>query len=147
MLAFLLVSCKIEGKLTILLEGMTVELEVIPSSTENKISHSTNSGNFYQISPLIENLLLVPRTGTGVKPPIFRLDSTNSSSNFLRFIERVELVFNKNVKSVLTGKFLYWQTFAVDAAHSDLKVRPFLLEFPLLTQYLLLNSVWESVFA
>lgn len=36
LLAFLLVSCKMEGKLTILLDGMTVELEVIPSSTSKK---------------------------------------------------------------------------------------------------------------
>jgi len=38
------------------------------------------------------NLLLVPRTGTGVGiGPILRLDSTSSSSNFLRLIDRVEL--------------------------------------------------------
>ena len=33
LLAFLRVSCKMEGRLTILLEGMTVELDVRPSST------------------------------------------------------------------------------------------------------------------
>jgi hypothetical protein len=41
LLAFLLVSCKIEGKLTILFEGMTVELEVIPSSTVAKLLDSS----------------------------------------------------------------------------------------------------------
>lgn len=46
----------------------------------------------------MENLLdrVEPRTGTGVKLPMLRLDSTNSSSNFLRLIDRVEL--GENVK-------------------------------------------------
>jgi hypothetical protein len=52
--------------------------------------------------PLIENLLLVPRTGIGVKfeLPILRLDSTSSSSNFFRLIERVELVRNESISNV-----------------------------------------------
>ena len=37
LLAFRLVSCKIDGRLTILLDGMTVELEVRPSSTKNHV--------------------------------------------------------------------------------------------------------------
>lgn len=42
--------------------------------------------------PFIGNLLLVPRTGTGVGiGPMLRLDSTSSSSNFLLLMDRVEL--------------------------------------------------------
>lgn len=55
--------------------------------------------------PLIENLLLVPRTGTGVRPPILRLDSTSSSSNFLRLMERVELIHNANLSLSFEKKF------------------------------------------
>lgn len=82
-----------------LFEGTTVELEVIPSSTVLWLDSIQYQQDFLENSPLIENRLRVPRTGIGVKaePPILRLDSTSSSSNFLRLIERVELVRNLGI--------------------------------------------------
>jgi len=67
------------------------------------------------------NLLLVPRTGTGVGiGPILRLDSTSSSSNFLRLIDRVELRKTQIIQANFSRNVhisLKCQTFVVDFGH------------------------------
>ncbi len=77
----------------------------VPLQLKSKIDELYNRKNWksnWMNIQLAENRLRVPRTGRGAncgcgKPPMLRLDSTSSSSNFLLLMDRVELL----------GKFVF----------------------------------------
>ena len=82
-----------EGRQAMLLVGTTVELDVTPSSVEQCYNRNGFLVSIQQIDlPQREYRVRLPRMGNVAKlPPMLRLDSTSSSSNFFRLMERVEL--------------------------------------------------------